>query len=700
MASGSTHFSGSYGSHFRMEVNYGLVSQNVGGNSSVIRVWVNLYSDGYGSMHGVTAPLTISVNGGTAVHNVGVNINTNSGITLFSKDYGIGHNGDGTKQVTINAKLSLNIGGYGEASWGTNYGLPRIPRASSSSDITGTLGKALTININRASGSFTHTVKYNFGALSGTIGTGVGTSISWTPPMSLATAMPAKTTDWGNITIETYNGNSKIGSKTYRMTLTVPDSVIPSLGSITLAETNTIAKQLLNSDSMFVQNQSNIKVTFNSAAGNTGSSITSYKAQIVGKTNACSSNNGTLGTMNYSGAVTVEAWVVDSRGRSSNKVTKQVTIMDYTPPAIYFTATRGNDTASANKVIVSRTATISRLLVNNVQKNTFKLEFSYGAYGTSDHTPDSGANINQTTGTYSITRSNATMSATFDVGKSYKIYGRLTDAFGSTPWIEYEIHPERMVTGMAETTVSFGKYPEIANAVDSLWPYYYNNKPIQHHRLTQNDGTAIKLLDGADLNTLTETGLYNGSNLLNAPTCDGAHRWKYIRVSKHTDNDGHVLQEVIDFSGVVSALRVQKRGTWGDWQYYAVQNKVANFTAVNQTKVYSATIKGPYGMDLQARRVGNIVSVTLDAIYKSTNSVSGTAGETIPSGWRPSKTEHIVSGMFAGGGSSTEMWTGKSLCHLVYLSDGTIKFTLRAASQPVAVFGSLTWITTDPFPAG
>ena len=696
MASGSTHFSGSYGSHFRMEVNYGLVSQNVGGNSSVIRVWVNLYSDGYGSMHGVTAPLTISVNGGTAVHNVGVNIGTNSGVTLFSKDYGIGHNGDGTKQVTINAKLSLNIGGYGEASWGTNYGLPTIPRASSSSDITGTLGKALTININRASGSFTHTVKYNFGALSGTIGTGVGTSISWAPPMSLATAMPAKTTDWGNITIETYNGNSKIGSKTYRMTLTVPDSVIPSLGSITLAETNTIAKQLLNSDSMFVQNQSNIKVTFNSAAGNTGSSITSYKAQIVGKTNACSSNNGTLGTMNYSGAVTVEAWVVDSRGRSSNKVTKQVTIMDYTPPAIYFTATRGNDTASANKVIVSRTATISRLLVNNVQKNTFKLEFSYGAYGTSDHTPDSGANINQTTGTYSITRSNAVMSATFDVGKSYKIYGRLTDAFGSTPWIEYEIHPERMVTGMAETTVSFGKYPEIANAVDSLWPYYYNNKPIQHHQLTNTNGSAIMLNDGSDLDKVTTPGCYNGSNLLHAP----ANGWNYIRVTKHTNNNGYVLQEAINFYGGTTAFRVQTNNTWQPWQYYAVQNKVAEFTTVNQTKVYSATIKGPYGMDLQARRVGNIVSVTLDAIYKSTNSVSGTAGETIPSGWRPSKTEHIVSGMFAGGGSGTEMWTGKSLCHLVYLSDGTIKFTLRAASQPVAVFGSLTWITTDPFPAG
>ena len=149
MASGSTYFSGSYGSHFRMEVNYGLVSQNISGNSSVIRVWVNLYSDGNGSMYCVTAPLTVNVNGGNAVYNVGVNINTNSGITLFSKDYDIGHNDNGEKTVYINAKLAINIAGYGEASWGTDYDLPTIYRASSSSDITGTLGTPLTININR-----------------------------------------------------------------------------------------------------------------------------------------------------------------------------------------------------------------------------------------------------------------------------------------------------------------------------------------------------------------------------------------------------------------------------------------------------------------------------------------------------------------------------------------------------------------------
>lgn len=692
MASGSANFSGAYGSHFRMEVNYGLVSQNIGGNSSVIRVWVNLYSDGYGSMYGVTAPLTISVNGGSAVHNVGVNINTNSGITLFSQDYSIGHNGDGTKTVNINARLALNIGGYGEASWGTNYGLPTIPRASSSSDITGTLGTALTININRASGSFTHTVKYNFGSLSGTIGTGVGTSISWTPPMSLATAMPVKTTDWGNITIETYNGGSMIGSKTYRMTLTIPDSVIPSLGSITLTETNNTAKQLLNSDSMFVQNQSDIKVTFNSAAGNTGSSITSYRAQIVGKPNSCSSNNGTLGAMNYSGNVTVEAWVVDSRGRTSNKVTKQISVLDYDPPAIYFTATRGNDTASSNKVIVSRTASISRLLVNNVQKNTFKLEFAYGAYGTSDRIPDSGANINQTTGTYSITRSDAVMSATFDVGKSYKIYGCLTDAFGSTPWIEYEIHPERMVTGMAETTVSFGKYPEIANAVDSLWPYYYNNKPIQHHKLTSDDGRSPYNAAGkVDLNTKTVNSFFSCNRPVNGPIVRTGANEFYVSV--YSESDTYLSQQLIQKGSGRMFTRTRNGGQWTAWIEYAPLNSVAEFTAVNQTKYYMKKIDLPYSAKGTLIRIGNQVQLTWDRLITNLNidCEYSKMNETIPSGYRPAVEAHMT---LNGNVSNTvNAW---SVLHLA--PDGSIRLTSAYRGNHVWT-GTTTYLTTDPFPA-
>ena len=692
---GSATFSGAYGSHFRLEVNYGLVSQSIVNNTSVVRVWVSLFSDGYGSMYGVTSPLLIQVNGNSSVENVGVNIGRNSGITLFSRDYTIGHNPDGSKTIGIYSKLSINGYGYGEAAWGTDYTLPPLHRASTSSDISGTLGTALNININRSSDSFTHNVKYNYGSLSGTIATGVGTSVSWTPPLSLATAMPNTTTDWGNFTIDTYNGGTMIGSTTYKMTLTIPDSVIPTLGSITLTDTNTTAKNLLNTSNMFVQNQSNVKVTFNSASGNTGSSITTYRAQIVNKPNNTTGNNSTLGTMNYSGDVTVEAWVIDSRGRSSTKVSQQITVLPYTSPALYFTASRGNDTASSNKVIVSRTAQISRLLVNNVQKNTFKLEFDYSAYNVTAHTTDTGANIAQTTGTYSITRSNATMAVDFNVGKSYKIYGRLTDAFTSTPWIEYEIHPEAMLMGMAETTVSFGKYPELTDAVDSMWKYYYNNKPIQNQQLTDMD-KCINVAGQKDWNKITTAGFYMAYNMANAPAGTGMNAWQYVRVSKH--NEKYVLQELVDFNGVVSAFRVMSDSTWSDWQYYAIQNKVANFKSVYQDTIYRATIPGPYGLNIQASRSGNIVNGSIKNDLNFTASFSGTAGETIPVGFRPNYDQYINGPVLAGSGVGRQMWVNDNNFQLHYFPTGRIDYIIRTTANPVAIVTSFTWITSDPFP--
>lgn len=48
------------------------------------------------------------------------------------------------------------------------------------------MGSAVTINTNRQSSDYQHTIKYSFGGSSGTIGTAqaVGASISWTPPLS------------------------------------------------------------------------------------------------------------------------------------------------------------------------------------------------------------------------------------------------------------------------------------------------------------------------------------------------------------------------------------------------------------------------------------------------------------------------------------------------------------------------------------
>lgn len=688
----TAQFSGQYGHNMTLEVWSGWNRQDTVNNRSTVNLQARLRTNGYASVTGVTAPMTIHVDGGDEIVNAGVNIGTNSSLLIFAKDYVVNHDGNGNKTVTISFKVDINVGGYGSATVNLSIPLPTIARASTISDVTGTLGSAMTLNINRKNSSFTHNLKYEFGSLSGTIATGVGTSVSWTPPLNLATAMPNRTSDWGQIVLETYSGSTKIGQTNCILTLNVPSSMTPKLGSITLTDSNTAVKNLLNTANTFAEIVSDIKVAFNNATGVQGSTITDYHAEIVNKNQSTSDNNGNLGLMKWNGSAQVKAWVVDSRGRSSNAVTTNITVLEYFLPTLTFTAVRGDTNQSSDKIVVSRTAKIAPLKIGNVQKNSFKLSFKTAPFGTTTYTSDTGAGVNDKV-TNTLTNSKATLSGTFDIGKSYEVYGVLEDALTSSGTVKAPpVSPEKMVMGMAETAVSFGKYPENTNAVDSDWVFKYKNKDIQHHQMTLNDGQATFLKSGTDLNTIVETGFYRGDGLVNRPTGSGTHTWTWIKVSKH-DTGSWVLQEAIDFNGVVSAYRVKKSGSWQSWKQYAIQNSVAQFTAVNQSKVYTATIPGPYGFALSCARSGNIVTGTIDRTYPSNLAWDGTASETIPSGWRP-----VTPMILEITAESSGVRFNDSYARLKYSPNGAITGRIKLTASPLWFGGSITWITTDPFP--
>lgn len=686
-------FSGQYGRNMSLELKAELTGQNIARNYSSVHVTAYLHTNGYASMWGVSADATITINGGSAIEHPGINIGTNSAQKIWDHTYNVGHNNDGTKTVGVKLSVGLNTGGYGSAMVAFDYRLPDIPRASSVSDMTGALGSAMTININRKVSSFTHTVKYYFGNLSGTIATGVGTSVSWTPPLNLATQIPSASSGWGNITVDTYSGSTKIGSKSAQLTLNVPTSMTPTLGSITLTDSNAAVKNLLNTANTFAEIVSDIKVAFNSATGVQGSTITDYHAEIVNKNQSTNANNGNLGLMKWNGSAQVKAWVVDSRGRSSNAVTTNITVLEYFLPTLTFTAIRGDTNQSSDKIVVSRTAKIAPLKIGNVQKNSFKLSFKTAPFGSTTYTSDTGAGVNDKV-TNTLTNSKATLSGTFDIGKSYEVYGVLEDALTSSGTVKAPpVSPEKMVMGMAETAVSFGKYPENANAVDSDWVYKYKNKDIQHHKLTNNNGQIIQVARNTDMNTIVETGFYCGEALLNRPTATGMQSHTYFKVQRFDTNAVWCLQEAIDFNGKLSAYRVRIGGSWQDWQYYAVQNKVANFTAVNQTKVYSKIIPLPWTSKGTLTRIGNQVQLTWNRAISNINTDCeySKVNETIPSGYRPACEVHMsLNGNVS---NSVNAW---SILHLA--PDGSIRLTNAYKGNHVWT-GTTTYLTTDPFPA-
>ena len=214
--------------------------------------------------------------------------------------------------------------------------LPTIPRASSGSVTSGDLGTPVKISIDRKVSTFKHTLRYDWYGFTGTIASNVGTSYSWTLPMEFANQMPNTTSSWGRVFIDTYSGSTKIGTTEATFTASIPASMKPTLSSITLTDTNTAVKNLLNTDNTFVQVLSNVQVAFNGASGVYGSTISSYRAEILGKNQNTNSNNGLLGTMNFNGAVTIRATVTDSRGRTSDPVDVQATVLEYFTPQLSF----------------------------------------------------------------------------------------------------------------------------------------------------------------------------------------------------------------------------------------------------------------------------------------------------------------------------------------------------------------------------
>lgn len=689
-------FSGQYGHNMTLEVWSGWNRQDVANNRSTVNVQARLITNGYASMWGVTADLTITINGGSAIEHPGINIGTGSSQLIFAHDYVVGHNNDGSKTVGIKISVSLNTGGYGSSMVAFDLKLPNIPRASSGSVTSGDLGTPVKISIDRKVSAFKHTLRYDWNGVTGTIASNVDTSYSWTLPMSFADKIPNATSSWGRVFIDTYNGSTKIGTKEATFTGNVPASVKPTLGSISLSDSDTTVSNLINTSNTFVQVLSNIKVAFNNASGAYSSTISNYHAEIVDRNMTTTSNNGTLGIMSFSGSATIRATVTDSRGRTSEPVEVEVNVLPYFTPQLSFTAQRSG--SAGTTITVTRNAKIAPLTVGDTQKNTMKLTFKYKKHSATEYTADTGSAGGTWTTVNELVNSQANLDAVFNALTTYDIVGKIEDSFTSYDF-SATVGTEKFPLALRPDGIGLGKVPETANAVDSDWVYKYKNKEIQHHKLTNNDGTAILLTQGTDFNSVTTPGFYRCYNPLHAPTNGSLSGWKYLRVTKHDDQ--FLLQEVIDYRGGTPAFRIKDDmgdKDWKPWQYYAVQNKVAEFTAVNQTKVYRATLAGPYGLSAQATRCGNIVNLSINCNYQYQHTVSGTANETIPVGWKPTTAQIITLTGHAGGGTGTENWTD-SFADLHYETDGKINFTIKTKAKPLAMMGSITWITTDPFPS-
>lgn len=314
------------------------------------------------------------------------------------------------------------------------------------------MGKSVTINTPAVNSAYRHTLRYAFGGASGTIATGIASSVSWTPPVSLANQIPSATAGSGTIYCDTYSGSTLLGTKSVSITLTVPGSVVPSAGTLSAA----LAEDT-SGTGLFVKGMGKAKLTLSGASGAYGSSITSFT--ITGGGWSASASTLTTGTLASAGNITFTATVTDSRGRKAS-TTRAINVIDYTKPGVavcdvYRCDADGNRKKAGTYFAVEINASYSAITGNTLNITARYKKQSESSYGTAANVTNNGKTV--------IGGGNIGASTTYDVVVT------VADKYNSLS-IPRTLSTKSVLQSFKRSAgAAIGKVAELANWLDIAW---------------------------------------------------------------------------------------------------------------------------------------------------------------------------------------------------------------------------------------
>ena len=298
-----------------------------------------------------------------------------SAITYTTPWYTVSNKTTGTTPVSFNVYSGL--GSSRSATY--SYNMDVDPAASELVVPNGTLSTSLPITVKRYNTSFTDTITYKCGTVSGTVTSGsTATSVSWDNTNGNVSALAAQNTSGLTVdvtfTITTYSGSTVVGTNTVTNTMVIPKDVGPSV-----ALSVTDAAGYLSTYGAYVQGYSKLTITATPTLAY-GSPIKTYTITADGK--SYSTTPVTTPALQGKGTLAVTAKVIDNRDRSSTTVSQNITVLEYTKPVVNLSAYRCNSSGTADpegaymKIVV--TSTISNL--NGKNSATYKVVHPGGTF--------------------------------------------------------------------------------------------------------------------------------------------------------------------------------------------------------------------------------------------------------------------------------------------------------------------------------
>lgn len=233
--------------------------------------------------------------------------------------------GDGnllfTIKVQVDNKYTKSTISYGNAEFGSTSTVTISNSSGFGGDLTHYISWSVSGNNQSHSGNTT---------LSGT-----GTS-SYSIPYSWMDVIPKSLSVTCNLSVETYKGSTYIGTSTGTCTLTVPDSVKPSISSISCS----IRNENQGIPNTYIQNTTGVYIQLNNITPSDGTTLNGDYQYII---SANVQETYTFDNSNYryivdrlanSGEIVFSVSVKDGRGRQSSAVTATINVMAYDLPVI------------------------------------------------------------------------------------------------------------------------------------------------------------------------------------------------------------------------------------------------------------------------------------------------------------------------------------------------------------------------------
>jgi hypothetical protein len=447
------------------------------------------------------------------------------------------------------------------------------------------LGDSVTVKTNRSAyaSNFKHKLTYTLGDASGTIGSDVASTKSWTIPYSLASQIPSAWSGTVTITCETYNGDRRVGTKTCTITVNVPDNETtkPSLGTVALSPVNSLPTKF---QSLYVEGLTKIKAAYSATAPHSSLkgvsvTVTDSSGKAI-ETITGSASAATSGYIYRSGTITVKITATNTRGQTKTE-TKTVSFYEYSEPTLILTGRSGIDTILRCDVNGDASVTGNYLLIQSGREwsplngqNFCDLEYRIKAY---DGTPfkSTDAFTDLLTGSSTDTTFNGKVSGVeLDLKKTYFIELRVIDTVGNTQSFTRTIKSADVTFFLGEGghSVGVGMYPTEAG-------FHVGMKSVFHEDVQGKVlglGALSKIADGTDINECRQHGVYSIPSNASAKTMNnlplqsaGTLRVYSGDGSGNIENAwAYIIQEYIDYTGRKRFTRnIYTTGTLGEWTF-------------------------------------------------------------------------------------------------------------------------------------